>query len=126
MPFITLILLATLQSIGPDHEATARSLGASRWQAFAHVLLPMLLPGLIAASALVFAFAFGAYEVPLLLGAHAPKALPVLAWQSYTDVDLALRPQALAMAVVIALVGGAMLAVYVTLTRALAGGHHAR
>lgn len=109
LPFITLILLANLQTLGEDHEAVARSLGASRWQAFRHVLLPMLMPGLAAASALVFAFAFGAYEVPLVLGALAPKALPVLAWQAWTDTDLATRPEAMAMAVVIALIGLALL-----------------
>lgn len=110
LPFITLILLANLQTLGEDHEAVARSLGASRWQAIRHVLLPMLLPGLATASALVFAFAFGAYEVPLVLGAHAPKALPVLAWQAWTDTDLATRPEAMAMAVVIAVMGLALLA----------------
>jgi putative spermidine/putrescine transport system permease protein len=110
LPFITLILLANLQTLGEDHEAVARSLGASRWQAFRHVLLPMMLPGLATASALVFAFAFGAYEVPLVLGAHAPKALPVLAWQAWTDTDLATRPEAMAMAVIIAVVGMGLLA----------------
>ncbi|HLQ17842.1 MAG TPA: ABC transporter permease subunit, partial [Tabrizicola sp.] len=121
LPFITLILLANLQSLGEDHEAVARTLGASRWQAFRHVLLPMLMPGLVAASALVFAFAFGAYEVPLVLGAHAPKALPVLAWQAATDTDLAARPEAMAMAVVIAIVGLGLLAFYARATRS----HHA-
>jgi putative spermidine/putrescine transport system permease protein len=110
LPFITLILLANLQTLGEDHEAVARSLGASRWQTFRHVLLPMILPGLATASALVFAFAFGAYEVPLVLGAHAPKALPVLAWQAWTDTDLATRPEAMAMAIIIALFGLALLA----------------
>ncbi|AZL58374.1 ABC transporter permease subunit [Tabrizicola piscis] len=127
VPFITLILLANLQSIGVDHEATARSLGATRWQAFRHVTLPMLMPGLLAASVLVFAFAFGAYEIPLLLGASSPKALPVLAWQSYTDVDLAARPEAMAMAVIIALLGVLMLLAYARLARPLAErGRHAR
>lgn len=115
LPFITLILLANLQTLGQDHEAAARTLGATRWQAFRFVLLPMLTPALAAASALVFAFAFGAYEVPLVLGAHAPKALPVLAWQSWTDTDLATRPEAMAMAVIIALIGVATLALYARL-----------
>lgn len=115
LPFITLILLANLQTLGEDHEATARTLGATRWQAFRFVLLPMLMPALVAASALVFAFAFGAYEVPLVLGAHAPKALPLLAWQSYTDTDLATRPEAMAMAVIIALIGLATLLLYARL-----------
>lgn len=112
LPFITLILLANMQSLGEDHEAVARTLGASRWQAFRHVLLPMLMPGLLAASTLVFAFAFGAYEVPIVLGAHAPKALPVLAWQASTDTDLAARPEAMAMAVVIAGIGLGLLALH--------------
>lgn len=124
LPFITLILLANLQTLGEDHEAVARSLGASRWQAFRHVLLPMLLPGLATASALVFAFAFGAYEVPLVLGAHAPKALPVLAWQAWTDTDLATRPEAMAMAVVIAVIGLALLALVALGLRT--GGRDAR
>lgn len=117
VPFIALILLANLQTLGQDHEATARTLGATRWQAFRHVLFPMLLPALAAASALVFAFAFGAYEVPLVLGAHAPKALPVLAWQSYSDTDLDARPEAMAMAVIIALIGVALLLLYARLLR---------
>jgi putative spermidine/putrescine transport system permease protein len=117
LPFITLILLANLQTLGADHETTARTLGATRWQAFRHVLLPMLLPALASASALVFAFAFGAYEVPLVLGAHAPKALPVLAWQAATDTDLAARPEAMAMAVTIAVIGLALLALYARATR---------
>jgi putative spermidine/putrescine transport system permease protein len=126
VPFIGLILLANMQTIGEDHEATARSLGATRWQAFVHVLLPMLTPGLVAASALVFAFAFGAYEIPLILGAHAPEALPVLAYRSYTDVDLAARPEAMAMAMVIAMIGGAMVLVYARFVRPADRGRHAR
>ena len=69
----------------------------------------MLLPGLLGGAALVFAFAFGAYEIPLLLGANSPAALPVLAWRSYTDVDLAARPQAMAMALIIAVLSATMI-----------------
>ena len=121
VPFIGLILLANLQTIGPDHEAAARSLGASRWQAFAHVLLPLLMPALAAASAVVFAFALGAYEIPLILGAHAPEALPVLAWQSFTDVDLAARPEAYAMSMLIAVIGVGLLALYAHLVLPVRG-----
>jgi putative spermidine/putrescine transport system permease protein len=115
VPFIGLILLANLQAIDPAHEAAARTLGASRLQTFRHVLLPMLMPGLGAASALVFAFAFGAYEIPLILGASAPEALPVLAYRSFTDVDLGTRPEAYAMAMIIALIGAALMGVYARL-----------
>lgn len=124
VPFIALVLLANLQAIGPGHEAAARSLGASAWQTFAHVLLPLLRPGLLAASALVFAFALGAYEIPLVLGAHAPEALPVLAYRSFTAVDLARRPEGYAMALVITVIGLVLLAVYARLVLSTGGGRH--
>lgn len=118
VPFIGVIVLAQMQALGTDYESVARSLGASRWQAFRHVLLPLIFPGVLSASVIVFAFAFGAYEIPALLGASQPQALPVLAYRSYTDVDLAARPQAMAMAVVIALLSGGMLWLYMRATRA--------
>ena len=37
VPFIGVIVLAQMQALGTDYEAVARSLGASRWQAFRHV-----------------------------------------------------------------------------------------
>ena len=118
VPFITVITLATLQTLGDDHETVARSLGATRWQAFRHVLLPQIMPGVLAASAIVFAFTFGAYEIPALLGASHPQTLPVMAYRSFTNVDLAARPQAMALAVLIALVSAVMIAAY---TRAIRG-----
>ena len=123
MPFIGVIVLASLQALGNDYEAAARSLGTSRWQTFRHVLLPMLLPSLSGASAIVFAFTFGAFEIPALLGANYPAALPVLAYRSFTDVDLAARPEAMAMSVVIALLGGIMIALYLRFSQRRARQH---
>lgn len=118
VPFIAIVTLATLQTLGDEHESIARTLGATRWQAFRHVLLPRILPGVLAASAIVFAFTFGAYEVPALLGASHPQTLPVMAYRSFTNVDLAARPQAMALAILIAAVSAFMIALY---TRSLRG-----
>lgn len=117
VPFIALILLAQMQALGEDYESVARSLGASRWQSFRHVLLPMILPGVLAASVLVFAFAFGAYEVPLILGPNAPATLPVLAYRKFTDVDLAGRSEAMALAVVITVISAGLVALYLWTAR---------
>ena len=118
VPFIGLIVLAQMQALGTDYESVARSLGASRWQTFRHVLLPLILPGVLSAGVIVFAFTFGAYEVPLLLGASHPQTLPVLAYRTSTDVDLAARPQAMALAVLIALLSGLMIRASLSLARA--------
>jgi putative spermidine/putrescine transport system permease protein len=117
VPFIGVIVLANMQAIGEDYESVARSLGASRWQSFRYVLLPMIFPGVLSASVIVFAFTFGAYEIPALLGANYPAALPVLAYRKYTDVDLVARPEAMAMAILIALLSAVMLYLYVRYTR---------
>ncbi len=118
VPFIGVIVLANMQSIGQDYESVARSLGASKWQSFRHVLLPLIFPGVLSASVMVFAFTFGAYEIPALLGASHPQALPVLAYKSYTNVDLAARPQAMAMAIIIAVLSAIMIVAYSRATRA--------
>lgn len=112
VPFIGIVILSQLQTIGQDYEAVASNLGANRLQRFRYVLLPLILPGAMSASILTFAFAFGAYEIPLLLGASHPAALPVLAYQSYTNPDLATRPQAMALAIILTVVSLALIAAY--------------
>lgn len=117
VPFIGVIILANMQALGEDYESVARSLGANRWQSFRYVLLPLIFPGILSASILVFAFTFGAYEIPALLGANYPAALPVLAYRKYTDVDLAARPEAMAMGIVIALMSALLIFIYVRYAR---------
>ncbi len=119
--FIGVILLAVLLSLGESYEDAARTLGAGRWQRFRFVILPLLLPGILSSSILVFAFTFGAFEVPLLLGQRFPSALPVLAYRSYTDVDLNARPEAMAMSVIIALIITILVLGYMRTARWAAG-----
>lgn len=99
-PFFALITLAALGSVAEDFEGVAGTLGAGRWQRFRHVTLPLIAPAVLPASVVVFAFTFGAFEVPLILGGSFPEALPVLAYRNFTNVDLAARPEALAAGVV--------------------------
>lgn len=117
VPFIGVVVLAQLQAVGRDWEGAARSLGAGPWQCFRHVTWPMIAPGTLAAAVVVFAFAFGSYEVPLLLGQSHPQALPVLAWRLYTDVDLDGRAQAMALAVVMTAVSAGLIAIWVRAMR---------
>ena len=50
VPFVGVIVLAVLQSLGVDYEDLARSLGANRWQRFRYVILPLVMPGLLSGS----------------------------------------------------------------------------
>lgn len=116
-PFIGVVVLAALTGALADLEDVARTLGASAWQRFRHVTLPLLTPAVVSASVIVFAFSFGSYEVPALLGRPYPATLPVVAYESYVDPDLTARAAAMAVAVLIALITGVLVALYLTLTQ---------
>jgi len=101
IPFIGLVVLAILQGIGQEYEEIAQTLGANRWQRFRYVLLPLIMPGLITTGVIVFAYVFGSFEIPLLLGQRYPNVLPVTAYRAYVDPDLNQRPEAMAMGMMI-------------------------
>lgn len=68
VPYAVLPLYANMKGIDARLVPAARGLGASRWQAFRRVYLPLSLPGLAAAGILVFIFSLGFYVTPALLG----------------------------------------------------------
>jgi putative spermidine/putrescine transport system permease protein len=120
-PFIALMTLALLARLGDEYEQAARVLGASAWQRFRHVTLPLTAPAVVSSSLMVFAFIFGAFEVPFILGRPFPAMISVVAQQRYMDVNLAARPGAIALAVVAAALTAALAWAYLRLTRALIG-----
>ena len=117
VPFIGIVVLAVLQGVGPQYEEIAQTLGANRWQRFRFVLLPLILPGVLSTSIIVFAYVFANYEIPLLLGVRHPTTLPVLAFENYQDPDLSLRPQAMAVSVILAVLAIGLLVTYKRLAR---------
>ena len=121
VPFIALVVLASLRGVASELEEVARTLGAGAWQRFWYVVFPVISPSVVAASLLVFAFTFGAFEVPYLLGKSYPTMLPVMAYNEYRAIDLSARPAAMAINVLIALITGAAAALYLRLARDLGG-----
>jgi spermidine/putrescine transport system permease protein len=68
VPFVALPIFASLESLDRRLLEAASDLGASRWQAFRKVTLPLSLPGVIAAFIFVFIPTIGEYFTPLLVG----------------------------------------------------------
>ncbi len=111
------MVLAILKSVGPEFEELARTLGANRWQRLWYVLIPLIMPGILSTSIIVFAFIFASYEIPLLLGVRFPTTLPVWAFRNYQNPDLALRPQAMAVSIILAVIAIVLLVAYRRLAR---------
>jgi spermidine/putrescine transport system permease protein len=68
VPFVALPIFASLESMDRRLLEAASDLGASRWQAFRKVTLPLSMPGVIAAFIFVFIPTIGEYFTPLLVG----------------------------------------------------------
>ncbi len=112
IPFTFLVISAVLAGIGPEYEEAARTLGATPRQAVRYILLPRLVPGIVTASLLVFAFNFQSYEIPYLLGSTFPSTLPVEAMRRFNLPAVARRPEAMAYVVVITALSGIILYTY--------------
>ena len=117
LPFIGVIVLAILQSLGEDYEDIARSLGANSWQRFRYVILPLIMPGVLSASIIVFAFTFGSFEVPALLGVRFPRMLPVTALRFFLNPDLNARSEGMAMSMIIAFIVLLLVLLYMWISR---------
>ena len=66
LPFGLLIMFAVLSRFNRLYEEAARDLGASAWQTFAHVVLPILLPGIIAVALFGFTLSYDEFARTLL------------------------------------------------------------
>jgi hypothetical protein len=95
-PFIVFFVLSLMKNINGKLGEVARNLGASEIQTMWRVTLPLCKESILSAWMIIFVFAFGGYELPFLLGATWPRALPVLAYQEFTTPDLQHRPYAMA------------------------------
>ena len=71
-PFVALLLLAGLQSIDPELYEAARVDGASRWQRFLHVTLPLLRPALLVAVLFRALDAFRVFDLIFVLTNGGP------------------------------------------------------
>lgn len=68
LPFMALSILAVLERLPRDLDWAARGLGATRWQSFRHVTLPLSLPGALVGAVFVFLVCMGSYATPALVG----------------------------------------------------------
>jgi len=72
LPFMVRTVQPVLQDLEAELEEAAASLGASRWQTVARVILPELSPALLTGFALAFARAVGEYGSVIFISGNMP------------------------------------------------------
>jgi len=98
-PIAYLSLRGVLQSISPTLEDAALNVGASKWQTFRRVTLPLSLPGIASALLIVFIESLADFGNPLVL---AGATFPMLAVQAYLEITGSFNlPRGAALAVVL-------------------------
>lgn len=86
--FMVLSVLTSAMKIPDNLIWASANLGASSWQTLRRVVLPLMVPGLVAGMSIVFPLAAGAYVIPALLGGSRN---PTLGTQVYTQAIVQLH-----------------------------------
>jgi putative spermidine/putrescine transport system permease protein len=77
VPFVILVMIPFIEQVDPKIEAAARVFGANTFQLFVHVLMPLLLPGILAALLLVLVRTIAMFELTFLVAGPTSQTLVV-------------------------------------------------
>ena len=76
-PFVILVMTPFIEQIDPNLESAARVFGASTGRMFMHILVPLLAPGILAASLLVLVRTIALFELTFLTAGADSQTLVV-------------------------------------------------
>lgn len=85
LPFGVLIMFAVFNRFSPSYEEAARDLGASSWQTFRHVVLPMIAPSLIGVGLFGFSLSYDEFARTLMTSGSS-NTLPLEIYGMTTNV----------------------------------------
>lgn len=82
VPFVVVLMIPFVEQIDPRIEAAAHVFGASTSKLFIHVLVPLLLPGILAATLLSLVRTISMFELTFLTAGPASQTLVVSLYYS--------------------------------------------
>ena len=109
LPFVVRTLQPVLEDLQKELEEAAATLGASRWQTFTRVLLPIMTPALLTGFALAFARALGEYGSVIFIAGNMPMISEITPLLIITKLEQYDYAGATAIAVVLLVVSFVML-----------------
>lgn len=89
LPYAALSAYAAFRTVDVELVAVAENLGATRFQAFMGIVVPLALRGLLGTAALVFLISLGFFLTPVILGsATSPFTASLVSQDVFTYFDL--------------------------------------
>ena len=100
VPFVILVMIPFIEQIDTKIEAAARVFGANTFKLFVHVLLPLLMPGILAALLLVLVRTLAMFELTFLTAGPTSQTLVVALYYAVFAAGVRAVPSIDAMAVI--------------------------
>ncbi|HEX5146820.1 MAG TPA: ABC transporter permease [Conexibacter sp.] len=85
IPFVVVVVSASLQTLDPMLDRASASLGAGRFTTFARVTLPLILPAVLTGAVLAFVTSLDEVVIALFLTTPDVNTLPVHIWATLQD-----------------------------------------
>jgi len=98
LPYVIIVVSARLADFPRSVEEAAATLGATPWQTFRRVSLPIIAPGMVAAALFAFATSFDQFVISYFLAPPGVTTLPV---EIYTAIRKAFTPEINAISTII-------------------------
>ncbi len=103
LPFLVNAAREAFAQIDPELEGVAQTMGASRWQAFRYVTLPLAWRGIIAGAVMMWGRGISEFGAVVILAYH-PRIIPVLTYERFAGFGLA-AAQPVAVILIVASLG---------------------
>jgi sulfate/thiosulfate transport system permease protein len=87
IPFVVRTIQPVLEDMGPEYEEAAASLGASSWQTFWRVVLPVLFPAWAAGVSLSFVRNLGEFGAVIFIAGNMPFRTEVTSLMVFTRIS---------------------------------------
>lgn len=84
IPFVIMTMTPFIEQINPTIESAARMSGASMSKVFTKILMPLLIPGILAASILVLVRTVGMFDLTFLVSGPQSDTLVVAIYRAMT------------------------------------------
>lgn len=88
--FVAVVVMARLAGLDPELESAAKDLGATPWQAFRKVTLPLITPGIVAGALLAFTLSWDDFLIAFFTAGVGSTTLPM---RVYSMIKFGVSPE---------------------------------
>ncbi len=96
VPIVVWVMIGFFEGLPPDLEEAALVDGATIWQAFYHIAMPLARPGIVVAMILAFIFSWNNFIFGVVLAGRSTRTLPVAVYNVISFEQVSWGPLAAA------------------------------